>query len=81
MDYILWSHPTQRVSGVPVMFLTADGLDAVPTSVTPYDPSEEKLVSLTQELIRSIQDHPEFNTLGHIAVSYGGLTDTNGGRV
>lgn len=79
--FIIHSVPSQGDSATPVMYLDADGIDGLPTAVRPYDPDDEQHAEMASQLWQSVLDHPEFNTVGHIAVSYGGVTNADGSTV
>ena len=78
MKYIVHSTNSQTEGTKPVLRVEADGLDATPSSVLPYDPKDDGQVTLASRLLESVSQHPEYNTLRHIAVSFGGLTDESG---
>lgn len=78
MKYIVHSTNVMSEDTKPVLRVEADDLDSVPNSVQPYDPKDDGQVFLASRLLESVTQHPEYNTMRHIAVSFGGLSDETG---
>ncbi len=79
--FLIHAVPSQNGSATPVMYVDAVSIDAVPTAVRSYDPDDEHHAELALRLWESIVRDSEFNTVGHIAVSYGGVTHADGSPV
>ena len=75
--FVLISSHIQSETSEDVLILTAEGYDAIPVDVQPFDPNNDAQVEDASALRDSIKNYPDKSglTVARLAYSYGNIRE------
>ena len=74
-SFVLTMSHSQSERYIPVVVVTADDIDSLPTDARPYDPNNELHVSLADGVMATANEDPAHGTVSYAAHSIGGYRE------